>query len=122
MKRFITTITLLIALVGSVFATDWVKKGTYENQTAGVYSVYYDFDATSPMDGKSIDDYFEYLQGQYKKVDIAVFSKEEVEKLNFWSLSASKHNCYKTLEDYTNYVIEDWVYDNGSVIEFICYK
>lgn len=122
MKRFIITITLLIALVGSVFATDWVKKGTYENQKAGVYTVYYDFDATSPMNGKDADAYFDYLKNQYKKVDIAVFSKEEVEKLNFWSLGASKHNCYKTLEDYTNYVIEDWVYDNGSVIEFICYK
>lgn len=122
MRKIFAVITLLVLLVGSVFATDWVKKGTYENKVAGIYSVYYDFDATNPMDGHDTEKYLAYLKTLYKKVDVVSISKEEVEAQNLWCLGASKHNCYKTLEDYTNYVLEDWFYKEGFVIEFICWR
>lgn len=122
MRKIFAVITLLVLLVSSVFATDWVNRGTFENQNAGVYSVYFDFDATSPMNSKDTEAYLYYLREHYKKVDVISLTKEEVENENHWSLEGVKHNCYKTLEVYTDFTIEDWFYKEGFVIEFICWR
>ena len=49
MKKLFVTITLLFALVGSAFAADWKKYGTYKNEY-GVFEVYFDYDATEPFE------------------------------------------------------------------------
>ena len=117
MKRFIITVALLIALVGSVFATDWKLFGSYENNEVGQYSVYFDYDATESFENEDIK-YVAWLQKNYKKVEVHWYNMDE----NWWCAKAAKHNCYSTLEVYTNYVVEDHVNKDGTVTEYICWR
>lgn len=119
MKRFIITITLLIALVGSVFAADWKKYGDFENDKTGSYTVYFDYDATEPYElEKESVKYLIWLQKNYKKVEVHWYNMSE----NSWCAKAAKHNCYSTLEVYKDYVMEDHVNNDGTITEYICYK
>ena len=80
MKKILSVITLLVLLVSSVFAADWVKYGTYENEEAGIYYVYFDYDATEPFDIKNESiEYFLYLQRGYEKVEVYLY--EDVDSL-----------------------------------------
>lgn len=119
MKKFIITITLFITLVGSVFATDWRKVGTFENKVAGQYTVYYDVDATRPFENEDFK-YLKYLKDNYKKVEVTIFDANGTE--NGWFVDAAKKSCFATLEIYEDYVIEDHVNKDGSVTEYICWR
>lgn len=120
MKKIITIITLLVLLVGSMFATDWKSVGTYENETAGVYEVLYDVDATNPHEDEDLS-YLKYLKNHYKKVVVTVFEADGTEKS--WFVYNVFHNkSFSTLEVYVDYVIEDHVNKDGSVTEYVCYR
>ena len=124
MKRFIITIILLIALVGSVFGTEWVKKGTYENSQAGIYNVYYDLDAVKPFENDNdIILYTKYLKTFYSRVAITIIEAEDAAISNDWYADAARnYKLFATLEEYENYVVEDRIYSDGSVLEIICWK
>lgn len=119
MKRFIISIVLLITLVGSVFATDWKKYGSYENDKTGSYEVYFDYDATEPFElEKESVKYLIYLQKNYKKVEVHWYNPAE----GIWALKGAEHNYYSTLEVYKDYIIEDHVNNDGTVTEYICWR
>ena len=119
MKRFIITITLLIGLVGSVFATDWKKYGAYENNKAGTYEVFFDYDASEPFElEKESVNYLIYLQKIYKKVEVHWYNMSE----NTWCAKGAEYKCYSTLEVYKDYVIEDHVNNDGTITEYVCYR
>lgn len=120
MKRFIITITLLITLVGSVFATDWKSVGTYENEKTGVYAVYYDADASSPFENEDFT-YLSYLKDKYKKVEVTIFDADGTES-GWFVYNVRTNKSFSTLEIYTNYVIEDHINKDGSVTEYVCYR
>lgn len=120
MKRIITIITLLVLLVGSVFATDWKSVGTYENEIAGTYEVLYDADASKPFEDEDLS-YLKYLKNHYKKVVVTVFDANGTEKAWF-TYNVFHNGSFSTLENYKDYVIEDHVNKDGSVTEYVCYK
>ena len=123
MKKLLSVLTLLVLLVGSVFANDWVRYGAFKNEKAGSYLVYFDYDATEPFElEKESIEYFLWLQQNYKKVEVHLFSGELAQKENWWCLAGTKHNCYATLEEYENYVMEDHVNKDGTITQYICYK
>lgn len=124
MKKLVITITLLFALVGSVFGTEWVKKGTYENSQAGIYNVYFDMDAVKPFENDSdIILYTKYLKTFYSRVTITIIEAEDAALSNDWYVyGAKEYKLFATLEEYEKYVVEDRVYSDGSVLEIICRK
>ena len=123
MKKILSIITLFITLVGSVFATDWVRHGSFKNDKAGAYVVLFDYDATEPFElEKESIEYFLWLQQNYEKVEVHLFSDELAKKENWWCLTGAKHNCYATLEIYEDYVMEDHVNKDGTITQYICYN
>ena len=119
MKRIITIILSLFILVGTVFATDWKKYGTYESTKTGAYEVYFDYDATEPFElEKESVQYLIYLQKNYKKVEVHWYNMSE----NAWCAKGAEYKCYSTLEAYKDYVIEDHVNKDGTVTEYVCYR
>lgn len=120
MKKIIVIILALTVLVSSVFATDWVQVGSYENEKTGVYAVYYDADATSPFENEDFK-YLSYLKDKYKKVEVTIFNADGTE--NDWFVYNVRTNrSFSTLEIYTNYIIEDHINKDGSVTEYICWR
>lgn len=123
MKKLLSVILLLVLLVGSAFATDWVRHGSFKNDKAGAYVVLFDYDATEPFElEKENIEYFLCLQQNYEKVEVHLFSSELAQKENWWCLTGAKHNCYATLEIYEDYVMEDHVNKDGTITQYICYK
>ena len=123
MKRFIITITLLVAFIGSAFAVDLVRYGAFKNDKAGAYLVYFDYDATEPFElEKESIKYFLWLQKNYKKVEVDLFSGELAQKENWWCLKGTKHKFYRTLEEYEDYIMEYHVNKDGTITQYICYK
>lgn len=124
MKKLFTIITLLFALVGSVFAQDFIKYGSFKSEKAGTYDVYFDIDAREPYDIKEEKLlHFLYLQNQdvYSRVSVCWMDPPDEE--NWWSVVISKkHNVYRTLEIYEEYDIEEFVCNDGSIIQYVCYK
>ena len=119
MKKILSMITLLVLLVSSVFAIDWVRYGDFKNEKAGAYLVYFDFDATEPfeLENESIE-YFLYLQREYEKVEVHLFSGELAQKENWWCLTGTKYNCFSTLEVYEDYAMEDHVNKDGTITQY----
>lgn len=126
MKRFIITITLLAALVGSAFAekANLIKYGTFKNEKAGEYTVYMDIDAREPFDVKNeklwtiisleANDGIRYVEVHLYKVP---------EDCNWWCISICKdYNIYCTIEEYNDHVLIDRVCGDGTIVEYICYK
>ena len=126
MKRFIITITLLAALVGSAFAEkdNLIKYGTFTNKNAGEYTVYMDIDAREPFDVKNeklwtiisleANDDFRCVKVHLYKVP---------EDCNWWCINMCKnYNVYCTIEDYNDYILIDRVCGDGTIVEYTCYK
>lgn len=123
MKRFIITITLFITLVGSVFAADWVRYGDFKNEKSGAYLVYFDYDATEPFElEKESIEHFLWLQKNYKKVEVHLFSGELAQKENWWCLAGTKYNCFSTLEIYEDYAMEDHVNKDGTITQYTYWR
>ena len=123
MKKLFVTITLLLVLVGSASAWDFIEYGTFENENAGVYTVLIDLEATKPYDIEKENIMFLlYLQEQerYRYVTVLYYNPKGE---GFWCKEISeKHKIYCTLEIYEGY---DYVYhvcNDGSVVEYLCIK
>lgn len=116
MKKILAMLVLSLLVFGKVFAFDWVEYGTYENEEAGIYIVYFDYDATEPFDVKNESiEYYLSLKKEYENVEVKSYDKSE----NMWCSKGAEHNCYATLEVYKDYIMEDHVNSDGSVTEYI---
>ena len=123
MKKLFVTITLLAALIGSVFAVDWVRYGDFKSEKVGAYLVYFDYDATEPFElEKESIEHFLWLQKNYKKVEVHLFSGELAQKENWWCLTGTKYNCFSTLEIYEDYAMEDHVNKDGTITQYIYWR
>lgn len=124
MKKIISVIILSLALIASVFAEDWMLRGTYHSEAAGNYKVYWDAENETPWIDSSktfsslLTWYQKALEGE--KLLYNVYSKNEAEKENFWCLAAAKKGYYHTMEVYeAGYAIHNFVCNNGTVIEIV---
>ena len=123
-KRFIITITLLAALVGSAFAWNFKEYGKFKNEKAGEYTVLIDLEATEPFDiEKENIKHLLFLQQQeeYSYVDVRWYEPSGDETP--WCIAISeKHKFYCTLETYEDFDIEERVCSDGSIIQYFCIK
>lgn len=124
MKKLFVTITLLFALVGSVFAQNFVSYGWFKNEEAGAYELLIDIDAREPFDiEKESIKHFLFLQQQEEYQFVKVRWYEPSDDVIPWCIYMSeKHNIYRTLEIYENYDYEERVCSDGSIIQYFCYK
>ena len=124
MKRFIITITLLVALVGSAFAWNFKEYGKFKNEKAGEYTVLIDLEATEPFDiEKESIVHFLFLQQQEKYSSVKVCWYEPSGDETPWCIAISeKHKFYCTLEIYDDFDIEERVCSDGTVIQYVCYN
>ena len=117
MKKLFVTITLLVLLVGSTFATDWKKYGTCKDEWGDVYEFYFDYDATEPFEvEKENIRYILNLQCWYNSTSIGLFKYYDDEP---YAIGA-KHNHYSTLMIYKDkpHVCECHVNKDGTVTMF----
>lgn len=118
MKRILSVITLFLVLVGSVFATNWVKVFTNEDET---YNLYLDFDVREPFYIKceSIE-YFLLLQDLYEEVEVLLV-KDEDENEDLKSLLdfAFENNYYAMRMEYEDYCADIHISIDGTVIMYI---
>lgn len=123
MKKLFITITLLFALVGSAFAWDYIKYGSFENEKAGAYIVYMDIEAREPYSIEKEDIIFLlYLQKQkeYSYVSVSYYNPNGE---GLWcKVISEEHKIYGTMEIYENYDIVYHVCDDGCIVEYVCYK
>lgn len=124
MKRLILVLTLLFSFIGSAFAEDWMLRGSYHNEEAGNYRVYWDAENETPWIDCAkqlcmlLTWYQKALEGE--KLYYNVYLKDEAEKENFWCLAAAKKGYYHTMEVYeAGYAIHHFVCENDTVIELI---
>ena len=124
MKRLFITITLLLALVGSAFAENFVSFGWFENDEAGAYELLIDIDAIEPFDiEKESIKHFLFLQRLEEYQFVKVRWYEPSGDVTPWCISISeKHKFYCTLELYEDFDIEERVCSDGSIIQHVCYK
>ena len=123
MKRFIITITLLAALVGSAFAEEFVLCGQFIDDE-DEYFLFIDIDAREPYDAEKEQlSFFIDLQNNSGFSKVEVHSYKMTEDCESWAASMSKeHRVYCTFEVHKNYNIISHVCGDGTVIEYICYK
>lgn len=123
MKKLLSVITVLVLLAGSVFAADWIRYGAFKNDKAGAYIVLFDYDATEPFElEKESIKHFLWLQQNYKKVEVHLFSDELAQKENWWCLTGTKYNCFSTLEIYEDYAIEEHINKDGTITQYTYWK
>lgn len=115
MKRFIITITLLAAFIGSAFAVDWKEYKTDKDE-AGEYKVYFDFDATEPFELEKDVRYIMNIQLYYSDAYI-ILSKYYDDEIYSEGV---KHNFYSTLLLYEDTVVEYHV-NNDETCTIYCY-
>lgn len=114
MKRILSVITLLVLLVSSVFAVDWVKYATYETESMGTIDVYFDYDATEPFDIKNESiKHFLFLQDIYKDVYVCL---ENMEDWWPWLCSeAIENNCYNIFMQCGDGCADTYINKDGTV-------
>ena len=119
MKKLFVTITLLVALVGSVFAENFIKYASYEVDKSKILYTYVDIDAREPYNPeKESIDHILFLQSKYDdvKFDLLVTPENipgiciEINK---------KHKIYHTLRVMENCVFEYLVCYDGTVIRYM---
>ena len=116
MKRFIITITLLVALVGSAFAVDWKEYKTYKDERGEIYKVYFDYDATEPFELEKEDiRYIMKLLVYYSDVTITWLKYYDDDIYS----KGVKHNCYSTLLLYEDIAVEYHVNNDGTCTMYI---
>ena len=115
MKKFIITITLLAAFIGSAFAVDWKEYKTDKDE-AGEYKVYFDFDATEPFELEKDVRYIMNIQLYYSDAYI-ILSKYYDDEIYSEGV---KHNLYSTLLLYEDIVVEYHVNNDETCTKY-CY-
>ena len=119
MKRILSVITLLVLLVSSAFAADWVKVLTSENKEMETYNLYLDFDAREPFYIKceSIE-YFLNLKDLYEEVEVCLVEDEDEDwqcMLDF----AFENNYYSMRMEYEDYCADIHINIDGTAIMYI---
>ena len=110
MRKFISILILVVALVGSVFAVDWKEYKT-DKDVIGEYKVYFDFDATEPFELEKEDiRYIMDLLLYYSDVNITWVTYYDDEIYS----EGAKHNCYSTLLLYKDRAVEYHVNNDGT--------
>ena len=111
MKKVIMGLFLSL-LVSSVFATNWLKYGTYETEEMGTIDVYFDLDSTEPRDIKNESiRYFLFLQDIYEDVDVWLEKTED-----WWLYSeAIEYNCYAICIESESFYTNIYIHDDNTV-------
>ena len=119
MKKLFVTITLLVALVGSAFAEDFIKYASYEVDKGKTLYTYVDIDAREPynQEEESID-YILFLQSKYDNVKFDLLVTPE----NIPGICieiSKKHRIYHTLRVMEKCLFEYFVCYDGTVIRYM---
>lgn len=120
MKKLFVTITLLLVLIGSAFAEEFVLCGQFINDDEGEYLLFIDIDAREPYDAEKeqLSFFIDLQNSGFSKVE--VHSYKMTEDCESWAASMSKeHRVYCTFEVHKNYNIIRHVCGDGTVIEYI---
>ena len=110
MKKLFVTITLLLALVGSAFATDWKKYETVETDY-GTVEVYFDYDATEPFELEKVD--IRYLRNLTNYYYVSIVWAKYYDDQPY--AKGAKHNCYSTFVLYEDAAYEYHVNKDGTI-------
>lgn len=125
MKKLISIITLSLVLLANIFAEDWMLRGSYYDEVAGNYKVYWNAEMETPLVDSAntfwvLLDCYQKWREEGEKLLYYIYSKNEAEKEDFWCLAAAKKGYYHTMEVYeAGYAINSFVCNNGTVIQFI---
>ena len=119
MKRFIITITLLAALVGSAFAENFIKYASYEIDKGKTLYTYVDIDAREPYDPEEESiDYLIFLQSKYDNVKFDLLVTPENIPGICMKMS-NKHRIYHILQVMERCEFEYFVCYDGTVIRYM---
>ena len=123
MKKILMTLILSLMTVG-MFATDWVKVFTSEDEEMETYNIYLDFDVREPFYIKceSIE-YFLNLKDLYEEVEVLLVEVEDEEiddegwqcMLDF----AFENNYYSMRMEYEDYCADIHINIDGTAIMYI---
>lgn len=130
MKKLTAIILFFGLVISTTFTEDWMLRGTYHNEVAGDYKVYWDAENETPWIDCAkqlsmlLTWYQEALNPDTEKLLYNVYLKDEAEEENFWCLAAAKKGYYHTMEVYEGngsggYAVHNFVCSNGTVIEII---
>ena len=118
MKK-VAVFVLSLLVFGKVFATDWVKVLTSEDEEMETYNLYLDFDAREPFYIKceSIE-YFLNLKDLYEEVEVCLVEDEDEDwqcMLDF----AFENNYYSMRMEYEDYCADIHINIDGTAIMYI---
>ena len=117
MKRFIITITLLAAFIGSAFAENFIKYASYEIDKGKILYTYVDIDAREPYDPEEESiDYLTFLQSKYDNVKFGLVTPENIPGVCIEV--SKKHRIYHTLRVMESCSFEYFVCYDGTVISY----
>ena len=116
MKKLLSVITLLVLLVGSAFAENFIKYETFEDEIA-----YIDLDAREPYNAE--EESIEHLLCLQSKFDNVVFDwlviPEDYDETRLSMEISNKHKIYHTLRVTENCAFEYFVCYDGTVIRYM---
>lgn len=119
MKKLFVTITLLVALIGSAFAENFIKYASYEVDKGKTLYTYVDIDAREPYSPEEEGIYhLLFLQSKYDDVKF----DWEVTPENIPGICmemSKKHKIYHTLRVMENLAFEYLVCYDGTVIRYM---
>ena len=123
MKKIIMGLILSLLVFGKVFAADWVKVVTAENEEMETYNLYLDFDAREPFYIKTESiEYFLLLQDLYEEVEVLFIKDEETdedEDLQCMLDFAFENDYYAVRMEYEDYCSDIHINIDGSVTMYI---
>ena len=119
MKKILMGLVLSLIMTVSMFATDWVKVCTTEDEEMETYNLYLDFDAREPFYIKceSIE-YFLNLKDLYEEVEVCLFEDKDEDWqciLDF----AFENNYYSMRMEYEDYCADIHINIDGTAIMYI---
>ena len=119
MKKLFVTITLLLVLISSVFAEDFIKYASYEIDKGKTLYTYVDIDAREPYDPEEESiDYLIFLQSKYDDVKFDLLVTPENIPGICMEIS-NKHKIYHILRVMENCAFEYLVCYDGTVIRYM---
>lgn len=119
MKKLLSVITLLVLLVGSAFAENFIKYASYEIDKGKILYTYIDLDAKEPYNAE--EESIEHLLCLQSKFDNVVFNwLVTPENIPGICMEISKkHKIYHTLRVMENCAFEYFVCYDGTVIKYM---
>ena len=119
MKKLLSVITLLVLLVGSVFAENFIEYASYEVDKGKTLYTYVDIDAREPYNAE--EESIEHLLSLQSNFDDVVFTwMVTPENIPGICMEISKkHKIYHTLRVMENCVFEYCVCYDGTVIRYM---